>query len=159
MATYGSEEALAALSSLCSFRTAMWERTAEFERAFGEQFGGEVVMVNSGSSADLLVAFGLHELSGGPLKSGDEILAPSVTWPTQLWSLLMAGLSVRIVDVDPRTLNVDLDDLERRITPPTRAISLVHLMGNPVDMDRVLKLCERHNLLLIEDCCESLGAT
>lgn len=159
MATYGPEEVLAALSSLCSFRTTMWERTAEFERAFGDRFGGEAVMVNSGSSADLLVAFGLHELSGGPLKSGDEVLAPSVTWPTQLWSLLMAGFSVRMVDVDPRTLNVDLDDLESRITPRTRAISLVHLMGNPVDMDRVLEICERHDLLLIEDCCESLGAT
>ena len=159
MATYGPEEVLAALSSLCSFRTTMWERTAEFEQAFGERFGGEAVMVNSGSSADLLVAFGLHELSGGPLKSGDEVLAPSVTWPTQLWSLLMAGLSVRMVDVDPETLNVDLDDLESRITPRTRAISLVHLMGNPVDMDRVLEICQRHDLLLIEDCCESLGAT
>lgn len=159
MATYGPEEVLAALSSLCSFRTTMWERTTEFERAFGEKFGGEAVMVNSGSSADLLVAFGLHELSGGSLKSGDEILAPSVTWPTQLWSLLMAGFSVRMVDVDPETLNVDLDDLESRITPRTRAISLVHLMGNPVDMDRVLDICERHDLLLIEDCCESLGAT
>jgi len=159
MATYGPEEVLAALSSLCSFRTTMWERTAEFERAFGEQFGGEAVMVNSGSSADLIVAFGLHELSGGPLKSGDEVLAPAVTWPTQLWSLLMAGFNVRMVDVDPNTLNVNLDDLENRITPQTRAISLVHLMGNPVDMDRVLDICERYDLLLIEDCCESLGAT
>ena len=158
-ATYGAEEVLAALGSMCSFRTTMWEKTAQFEAAFGERFGGEAVMVNSGSSADLLVAFGLHELSGGPLKSGDEVLAPSVTWPTQLWSLLMAGFNVRLVDVDPRTLNVDLDDLEAKVTPRTKAISLVHLMGNPVDMDRVHEICERHGLVLIEDCCESLGAT
>jgi CDP-6-deoxy-D-xylo-4-hexulose-3-dehydrase len=158
LATYGSEEVVEALVSLCSYRTTMWEKTAAFEAAFGERFGGEAVMVNSGSSADLLIAFSLHESSGGPLKSGDEILAPSVTWPTQLWSLLMAGFSVRLVDIDPRTLNVDLDDLEARITPRTRAISLVHLMGNPVDMDRVRDICARHGLLLIEDCCESLGA-
>jgi CDP-6-deoxy-D-xylo-4-hexulose-3-dehydrase len=158
MATYGTEEVLAALTSLCSFRTTMWEKTAEFEAAFGEMFGGEAIMVNSGSSADLLVAFGLHELSGGPLKSGDEVLAPAVTWPTQLWSLLMAGFAVRLIDVDPVTLNIDLDDLERNISPKTRAVSLVHLMGNPVDMDRLQAICERHDLLLIEDCCESLGA-
>lgn len=158
MATYGTEEVLAALTSLCSFRTTMWEKTTEFEKAFGAAFGGEAVMVNSGSSADLLVAFGLHELSGGPLRSGDEVLAPAVTWPTQLWSLLMAGFHVRLVDVDPLTLNMDLNDLERSITPKTKAISLVHLMGNPVDMDRVRGICDRHDLLLVEDCCESLGA-
>jgi CDP-6-deoxy-D-xylo-4-hexulose-3-dehydrase len=158
MATYGTDEVLAALTSLCSFRTTMWEKTAQFEAAFGEMFGGEAIMVNSGSSADLLVAFGMHELSGGPLKSGDEILAPAVTWPTQLWSLLMAGFAVRLVDVDPNTLNMDLADLERSITPKTKAISLVHLMGNPVDMDRIQEICQKHDLLLIEDCCESLGA-
>ena len=159
VATYGTDEVLQALNSLCSFRTTMWNRTLEFEATFGERFGGEAVMVNSGSSADLLIAFSIHELSGGPLASGDEVLAPAVTWPTQLWSLLMAGFSVRLVDVDPATLNVNLDDLERKITPKTQAISLVHLMGNPVDMDRVTDICRRHNLLLIEDCCESLGAT
>ena len=158
MATYGTDEVLAALTSLCSFRTTMWEKTAQFEAAFGEMFGGEAIMVNSGSSADLLVAFGLHELSGGPLKSGDEILAPAVTWPTQLWSLLMAGFAVRLIDVDPATLNFDLDDLEANITSQTKAISLVHLMGNPVDMDRIKDICLRRDLLLIEDCCESLGA-
>lgn len=159
VATYGTDEILDALTSLCSFRTTMWEKTAQFEKEFGDRFGGEAIMVNSGSSADLLIAFALHELSGGPLKSGDEILAPSVTWPTQLWSLLMAGYKVRLVDVDPETLNVDLDDLEAKIGPDTRGISLVHLMGNPVDMDRVMDICNRHGLILFEDCCESLGAS
>jgi CDP-6-deoxy-D-xylo-4-hexulose-3-dehydrase len=159
VATYGTDEVLQALTSLCSFRTTMWDKTSQFERAFGDRFGGEAVMVNSGSSADLLIAFSLHELSGGPLRTGDEVLAPAVTWPTQLWSLLMAGFSVRLVDVDPSTLNVDLDDLERKVSPKTRAVSLVHLMGNPVNMDRVKEICDRHELVLIEDCCESLGAT
>lgn len=158
LATYGTDEVLQALTSLCSFRTTMWNKTLEFETAFGHRFGGEAVMVNSGSSADLLIAFSMHELSGGPLASGDEVLAPAVTWPTQLWSLLMAGFAVRLVDVDPTTLNVDLDDLERKITTKTRAISLVHLMGNPVNMERVEDICRRYDLLLIEDCCESLGA-
>jgi len=72
---------------------------------------------------------------------------------------MMAGLKVRFVDTDPTTLNMDLVDLEAKITPRTRAISLVHLMGNPADMDRVMTLCQKHELVLIEDCCESLGAS
>lgn len=158
LATYGSDEVLEALESMCSFRTSMWEKTRRFEEAFGMKYGGEAVMVNSGSSADLLIAFAMHEMSGGPLRSGDEILVPAVTWPTQLWSLLMAGFTTRLIDVDPVTMNVDLSNLEAKIGPKTKAISLVHLMGNPVDMDVVSAICRRHDLILLEDCCESLGA-
>ena len=160
MATYGVEEVLAVVDSLCSFRTTMWEKTAEFERQFARSQGSaEAIMVNSGSSADLLIAFALVNPAAKLLKAGDEVLVPSVTWPTQLWSPMMAGLKVRFVDTDPATLNMSLDDLEAKITSRTRALSLVHLMGNPCNMDRVMALCERHNLVLIEDCCESLGAT
>lgn len=158
LATYDSEEVMEALDSLVTFRTSMWDKTRRFEEAFGSKYGGEAVMVNSGSSADLLIAFGLHRLSGGPLNTGDEVLVPAVTWPTQLWSLLMAGYTTKLVDVDPLTLNLDLQDLESKIGPNTRAISLVHLMGNPVDMDTIQAICSKHDLIMFEDCCESLGA-
>ncbi len=157
--SYDSEEILAAIDSLCSFRTTMAEKTAEFERQFTKSFGGtEAIMVNSGSSADLLIAFSLINMRTRQLKPGDEILIPSVTWPTQIWSLMMAGLKVRFVDTDPRTLNMDMDDLEAKIRSSTRGISLVHLMGNPCNMDCVLSICRKHDLILIEDCCEALGA-
>jgi CDP-6-deoxy-D-xylo-4-hexulose-3-dehydrase len=160
MAIYDLEEILAAIDSLCSFRTTMWEKTIEFERQFSRTFGGtEAIMVNSGTSADMLIAFALVNPQVRLLKPGDEILVPSVTWPTQIWSPMMAGLKVRLVDIEPRTLNVDLGDLESKIGPKTRAVSLVHLMGNPCDMDRVMAICKRHDLVLIEDCCESLGAS
>ena len=159
MATYDFEEILAALDSLCSFRTTMWEKTIEFERQFAFGVGcPEAIMVNSGSSADLLIAFALINPMNKSLNPGAEILVPSVTWPTQIWSLMMAGLKVRFVDTDPNSLNMDLNDLEAKIGSNTRAISLVHLMGNPCDMDRVLSICRKHNLVLIEDCCEALGA-
>ena len=159
MATYDIEEILAAVDSLCSFRTTMWEKTIEFERQFAYVNGApEAIMVNSGSSADLLIAFALVNPQTNLLNQGDEILIPSVTWPTQLWSPMMAGLKVRFVDTDPNTLNMDLNDLETKIGQKTRAISLVHLMGNPCDMDRVQAICQKHNLILIEDCCEALGA-
>lgn len=159
VANYGLDEILGALDSLASFRTTMWEKTAEFEREFGSYVGTrEAVMVNSGSSADLLVAFALTNPQRQALSRGDEVLVPSVTWPTQIWSLMMAGLSVTFVDTDPRTLNMDLADLERKVGPRTRAISVVHLMGNPVDMDRVLRIASTHDLIVLEDCCEALGA-
>ena len=132
MATYDFEEILAALDSLCSFRTTMWEKTIEFERQFAFGVGcSEAMMVNSGSSADLLIAFALINPMNKSLNPGAEILVPSVTWPTQIWSLMMAGLKVRFVDTDPNSLNMDLNDLEAKIGPNTQAISLVHLMGNP----------------------------
>lgn len=160
IATYDSEEILSALDSLCSFRTTMWEKTSEFEKQFSNYNGcSESIMVNSGSSADLLIAFALINPKNKFLNSGDEILVPSVTWPTQIWSPMMAGLKVRFVDTDPRSFNMDLNDLESKIGPNTRAISIVHLMGNPCDMDRVLSICQKHNLILIEDCCEALGAS
>lgn len=159
IATYGVEEILNALDSLVSFKTTMWDKTARFERELAAFTGSrEGVMVNSGSSADLLVALALINPKRRQLAPGDEVLVPSVTWPTQIWSAMMAGLTVRFVDTDPRTLNINLDDLERKIGIRTRAISVVHLMGNPVDMVRVMALADRHGLVVIEDCCEALGA-
>lgn len=159
VAAYDVEEVLAAVDSLCSFRTTMWEKTVAFESQFAQTQGSmEAIMVNSGSSADLLIAFALVNPQAKMLKPGNEILVPSVTWPTQIWSPMMAGLKVRFVDTDPCTLNMNLDDLESKIGRRTRAVSLVHLMGNPCNMDRVTSICQKHNLVLIEDCCEAFGA-
>ncbi len=159
MATYGTEEILEALDSMCSFRTTMWEKTLRFEEAFSRYQGsGHSVMVNSGSSADLLLSFLLVDPARPLLKPGDGILVPAVTWPTQIWSPMMAGLNVELVDVDPTNLNISLGDLEQRIRPNTRALFLVHLLGNPCDMDRILAIAKRHELLVLEDCCEALGS-
>lgn len=157
-ATYDVEEVLGALESMTAFRTTMWSKTADFEVKFSKKFAlGESVIVNSGSSADLLIAFGLRDERFGGLRPGDEVLVPAVTWPTQIWSLLMAGYQVRLVDVDPATLNVSVDDLARQIGPRTRAISLVHLMGNTANLDEILALTQRHELVLVEDACEALS--
>jgi CDP-6-deoxy-D-xylo-4-hexulose-3-dehydrase len=157
MANYGVDEILEALDSMCSFKTTMWQKTQDFETDFGNKFGGEAVMVNSGSSADLIASFALLDSSGGPLKIGDEVLVPAVTWPTQIWSILMAGFQPKFVDINPITMNIDIEDLRKKITKKTKAISVVHLMGNSPNMSEVRNLCEEFNLELIEDCCESLG--
>jgi CDP-6-deoxy-D-xylo-4-hexulose-3-dehydrase len=157
MATYGVDEVLEALDSMCNYRTTMWDKTRQFENDFGSKFGGEAVMVNSGSSADLIAAFAMHELSGGNLKNGDEVLVPAVTWPTQIWSIVMAGFTPKFVDVNPRTLNIDINDLRKKVSSKTKAISIVHLMGNTPNMAEVELICEEYGLEMLEDCCESLG--
>jgi CDP-6-deoxy-D-xylo-4-hexulose-3-dehydrase len=107
-------------------------------------------MVNSGSSADLLVAHGL-----GPAEPGrNEILVPAVTWPTQVWSAIMAGYTVRLVDVDPDTLQMDLAALEKLLSSRTRAVFVVHALGNVGNMDKMRKL----GVPIIEDCCEAMGS-
>lgn len=157
MATYGVSEILEALDSMCSFRTTMWEKTEEFEKIFSEYQGcSDSIMVNSGSSADLLLSFLLREKSN---LEANNVLVSAVTWPTQIWSLMVAGFNPILVDVDPNTLNIDYNDLINKIDDNTLAISLVHLMGNPCDMNLISKICSENNIHLIEDCCEGLGAS
>jgi CDP-6-deoxy-D-xylo-4-hexulose-3-dehydrase len=160
LATYGTDEIIEALDSMCSFRTSMAEKTLQFERQFSNwQNSADAVMVNSGSSADLLLCLLMTNPLRPLIPPGSEIIIPAVTWPTQVWSAMMAGLKVKLVDVDPTTLNIDVEDLERSIGPETRAVFLVHLLGNPCDMDRIGDLAERHNLFILEDCCEAMGAS
>jgi CDP-6-deoxy-D-xylo-4-hexulose-3-dehydrase len=159
-ATYGAEEILEALESMCSFKTSMSEKTAIFEREFSRyQQCADAVMVNSGSSADFLLGLLLTDPLLPLVDKGSEVVVPVVTWPTQIWSMMMAGLKVRLVDVNPATLNLDLDDLEESISPQTRVLFVTHLMGNPCQMDRILEIAKRYGLFIIEDCCEALGAT
>lgn len=156
--TYDENEVFNALNSMTSFSTTMWDKVKNFEDMFGEKYGGEAIMVNSGSSADLLISFAISQKSGGPLPVGSEILVPSVTWPTHLWSLIMAGFKVKLIDIDPKTLNFDLDDLKRNISKDTRGVFIVHLLGNMGDMASLVKICRENNLILMEDSCEALGS-
>lgn len=149
---YGVEEIAAVVATLKSGQTTRGPKVKAFEQRFAEYVGRRhAIMVNSGSSADLLVAFGL-----GPAKEGEEILVPAVTWPTQVWSCLMAGYRVRLVDVDPATLQTNTVDLASKMNRKTKAIFLVHVLGNVGDMDAVGDISQ--GVPIIEDCCEALGA-
>jgi len=130
LATYGKEEVLAAIDSICSFATTMGEKTAAFEQRFAEYQGCEAaVMTNSGSSANLVLAFHLTSRQTPALEPGSEVLMPVLTWPTQVWPIMISGLKVKLVDVSPETLNIDPDDIERSLSARTRAIFLMHAMG------------------------------
>jgi CDP-6-deoxy-D-xylo-4-hexulose-3-dehydrase len=138
----------------------MGSKVKTFEKEFAKMFGfGHGVMNNSGSSANLLgVAAISNPATPDGLRPGDEVIVPALSWSTTVWPLVQYGLVPVIVDIDPETLNIDPKQIERAIGPKTRAIMPVHVYGNPCDMTSIMDICKHHNLILIEDCCEALGA-
>lgn len=152
--SYGPEEIAAVVEALNAGQTTCGPRVAAFESAFGHYVGSnQAIMVNSGSSADLLIAFGL-----GNAQPGEEVLLPAVTWPTQVSSCLQAGYKVRLVDVNPTTLQMDTKDLVTKINAYTVAIFPVHVLGNVGDMDLLVQIASTYELALVEDCCEAMGS-
>lgn len=139
----------------------MGSEVAEFERQFADYFGSKyAVMVNSGSSANLLMTGALF-YSKNPklrLRPGDEVIVPAVSWSTTYYPLAQYGLVQKFVDIDRETLNYDLDALEEAIDDGTRAIMLVNLLGNPNDFARISAMIAGRDIVLLEDNCESMGA-
>lgn len=132
--------------------------------AFEEQFAKYTnskycVMVNSGSSANLIMVGAMFYKKNNPWKIGDEIIVPAVSWPTTYYPLYQYGLKIKFVDIDLETLNFDLNALEKAITPNTRGILAVNLLGNPNDFGKIQNLIKGKDITLLEDNCESLGAT
>ena len=134
--------------------------TREFEKRFAKYLGVKyALMVNSGSSANLLALFALiNPKAKKRVKSLDECIIPTICWSTSLWPIIQAGLKPVFVDVDLKTFNINLDDLKRKITKKTKAILTVHVLGNSTNMDELKRIVKKRNLCLIEDTCESLGS-
>ena len=137
----------------------MGERVKAYERGFAHyQESRYAVMVNSGSSANLLMVAALFFKSTRPLKPGDEVIVPAVSWSTSYTPLHQYGLKLKFVDVDLETLNFDLDALESAVSENTRLIMAVNLLGNPNEFNRITEIIGGSEIVLIEDNCESLGA-
>lgn len=135
----------------------MGAEVKKYESEFATRFGSKyAVMSNSGSSANLLMMFAL--IYSNRLQKGDEVLVPAISWGTTYFPIEQCGLKTRLVDVDKDTLNIDINEIEKAITPATKALLAVNLLGNPNDFDRILTICKKHNLILLEDNCESMGA-
>src|SRR3989338_5107242 len=154
--SFTEEEKDAVLNCLKSGQYTQGKVVSEFEQKFAAWVGAKhAVMVNSGSSANLLMAFLLKERYG--LHDGDEVLVPAVTWPTTVYPLMQHNLRPVFCDVD-ETFNISFDSIKRMTGPKTRALFLVHLLGQPAEMSNIVRFCNERGILLIEDCCESLGA-
>ncbi|MBC7519322.1 MAG: DegT/DnrJ/EryC1/StrS family aminotransferase [Microbacteriaceae bacterium] len=145
---------------IASGRFTMGPLVAEFERQFASLFGAKFgVMVNSGSSANLLAIAAAVLDERTDLNPGDEVLVPAVSWSTTYYPVHQYGLKLKFVDIDIDTLNMDLELAAEAIGPRTKAILAVNLLGNPNEFNRLTALAEAHGLILLEDNCESLGAT
>ena len=151
---WGEEEINEAIDSLRSGMLTMGSKVRQFEKAFAEYIGtANAVMTNSGSSANLLA------LSALGLKPGDEVITPALTWATTVFPIAQVGAVPVLVDVALDTYNISPTAVEAAITPKTRAIMPVHLLGNPCEMYRLMQLAAIHSLRVIEDTCEAHGAT
>jgi CDP-6-deoxy-D-xylo-4-hexulose-3-dehydrase len=160
--SWGEEEMAAMQGVIASGRYTMGEKVQAFERDFARYTGSRhCVMVNSGSSANLLMVAALFYTRNPALKlqRGDEIIVPAVSWSTTYYPLYQYGLRIKFVDIDLHTLNYDLDQLEKAVTDKTRAIMAVNLLGNPNDFERIERIVGGRQIVLIEDNCESMGAT
>ena len=148
-----------ALKVLKSRRLTIGPVTDKFQNSFTKKLGSNFsLMVNSGSSANLLALQCLiNPYRKKRLKPGDEVLIPSLCWSTSLWPIIQSGLKPKFVDIDLDSLNINLNDLKKKISKKTKAILIVHVLGNCVDMSELMKIIKKHNLILIEDTCESLG--
>lgn len=160
-ATWDESEYQALQDVIASGMFTMGPKVAQFERDFAKYIGSKyAVMVNSGSSANLLMVAALFYTKNQSLKlnSGDEVIVPAVSWSTTYYPLYQYGLKIKFVDIDLHTLNYDLDQLRLAVTDQTRAIMAVNLLGNPNDFSIIKNIIGGRAIILIEDNCESLGA-
>jgi CDP-6-deoxy-D-xylo-4-hexulose-3-dehydrase len=160
-ATWGQEEQDAMQRVIASGMFTMGVNVQVFERDFAQYVGSKhCVMVNSGSSAILLMVAALFYTKNGKIKlqRGDEVIVPAVSWSTTYYPLYQYGLKIKFVDIDLNTLNYDLDQLEQAVTDKTCAIVAVNLLGNPNDFQRIQQIIGKREIVLLEDNCESMGA-
>lgn len=143
-----------------------WLTTGRFNDAFEERLAKFIgvkylITVNSGSSANLVAFSALTSprLGDRAIKPGDEVIGVAAGFPTTVNPILQFGAVPVFVDVELGTYNIDVTKLEAAISPKTKAIMLAHTLGNPYNLEVITAICKKHNLWLVEDCCDALGST
>jgi len=157
--SWGTEELDALKHVMDSGFFTMGKRVSEFESVFSTYFGKRYgVMLNSGSSANLIAVASLFFKKNNPLRPGDEVIVPAVSWATTYYPLQQYGLKLKFVDIDLDTLNMDCSRLTDAITDRTRMIVGVSILGNPARLDLIKSFADKHELYFLEDNCESMDA-
>jgi CDP-4-dehydro-6-deoxyglucose reductase, E1 len=134
----------------------------EFETEFAKYFGAhKALLVNSGSSANLVAFYALTspKLGERAIQKGDEVITVAAGFPTTVNPIVQFGAIPVFVDVDIATHNVKAEMIEKAVSPKTKAIMIAHSLGNPFDLDEVMRVAKKYNLWVVEDDCDSLGAT
>jgi CDP-6-deoxy-D-xylo-4-hexulose-3-dehydrase len=159
---FNADEYVAAAEALLNGWLVMGDKSIKFEKEFPKQFGKtNGILTNSGSSSNLLMMSALTSKRGYNLPKGTKVLMPIAGFPTTLNPTLQVGFTPVFVDIELDTLNLDLDQVERalELDPEIRVITFAHVLGNPPNMDRLMEIVRKYNLILLEDCCDALGST
>lgn len=158
--TWDTDELAIANKILASSNLTMGKNVKEFESKFASYIGTKyAVMFNSGSSANLAIITALKYIKDSKMQEGDNIIVPAVSWSTTYYPITQNGFILNFVDIDLDTLNIDISKIENAINSKTKAIFAVNLLGNPANLVKLNKLAEKYDLILLEDNCESLGAS
>ena len=157
---YDERELLNMVDAVLEFWITAGRYAQEFERQLGAFLGvKQIVPVNSGSSANLVAITALcsPQLKYG-LRPGDQVITPAAAFPTTVAPIVQNQLVPVFVDCRLGNYNLDPDQLEAALSPRSRALFFAHTLGNPAEMDRITTFAQKHNLLLVEDCCDALGS-
>lgn len=158
---FDEEEMVNLVDSALEFWLTSGRYTSQFEKGLGEFLGVKhVALVNSGSSANLLAFMTLTSplLKERQVKRGDEVITVACGFPTTITPILQYGAIPVFVDVKIPQYNIDIDMLEKALSPKTKAVMIAHTLGNPFDVVKVKEFCDKHNLWLVEDNCDALGS-
>ena len=158
--TWDDEEIKIANKLISSNSLTMGENVKEFEKKFATYIGTKyAVMFNSGSSANLGMLTALKYVKNSQIQEGDNVIVPAVSWSTTYYPISQNGFVLNFVDINSDTLNIDVNKIENAINPNTKAIFTVNLLGNPSNLIELQKISDKYGLILLEDNCESLGAS
>jgi CDP-6-deoxy-D-xylo-4-hexulose-3-dehydrase len=159
---FDSQEYIAAVRSLLGEWLVLGADAIKFERKFPKLFGKEYgLLTNSGSSANLLMMAAMTSKRGYNLLKGTKVITPIAGFPTTVAPIIQLGFVPIFVDIELETLNLDLDQVEKacKENPDAKIITFAHVLGNPPNMNRLMEIIEKYNLILLEDCCDALGST
>ena len=159
---FDSQEYVAAVKSLLGEWLVLGADAIKFERKFPKLFGKEYgLLTNSGSSANLLMMAAMTSKRGYNLPKGTKVITPIAGFPTTMAPIIQLGFVPIFVDIELETLNLDLDQVEKacKENPDAKIITFAHVLGNPPNMNRLMEIIEKYNLILLEDCCDALGST
>ena len=158
--SWDQEEKNALYSVIDSGLFTMGSKVKDFESAISDYFGNKhTIMVNSGSSANLIMLTALKVIHGESWPDGAEVIVPAISWSTTYTPLYYLGLKPVYVDVDPVNFGINVQLLEDALSPKTVALLAVNILGQPANLKVLKNFCEEKSITLLEDNCESLGAT
>lgn len=159
---FNSEEYIAAVKTLLGEWLVLGAEAIKFERKFPKKFGKSFgLLTNSGSSANLLMMLAMTSKRYKNFPKGTKVITPIAGFPTTINPIIQLGFKPVFVDIELQTLNLDLDQVERACieNPDAKIITFAHVLGNPPNMNKLMEIVKKYDLILLEDCCDALGST